>query len=47
MRLYEIDSRYKAFEVTATIPGIGNFKTLIHAETAIDAQKAAELLSDN
>jgi hypothetical protein len=44
MRLYEIDSRYKAFEVTATIPGIGVFRTLIYAETTTDAQKAAEHL---
>ena len=44
MRLYEIDSRYKAFEVSVSISGIGNFRTLIHAESASDAQKAAEHL---
>jgi hypothetical protein len=44
MRLYEIDSRYKAFEVSANIPGIGVFRTLIYAETTTDAQKAAEHL---
>lgn len=44
MRLYEIDSRYKAFEVSVTAPGIGNFRTLIHAESAADAQRAAEFL---
>ena len=44
MRLYEIDTRYQAFEVTASIPGIGVFRTLIYAETTTDAQKAAEHL---
>ena len=44
MRLYEIDSRYKAFEVSANIPGICVFRTLIYAETTTDAQKAAEHL---
>ena len=44
MRLYEIDSRYKAFEVSANIPGIGVFRTLIYAETTTDAQKTAEHL---
>jgi hypothetical protein len=29
MRLYEIDGRYKAFEVSVSVPGIGNFRTLI------------------
>ena len=42
MRLYEIDGRYKAFEVAVSVPGIGNFRTLIHAESAADAQRAAE-----
>jgi len=44
MRLYEIDGRYKAFEVSVSVPGIGNFRTLIHAESAADAQRAAEHL---
>jgi len=44
MRLYEIDGRYKAFEVSVSIPSIGNFRTLIHAESAADAQRAAEYL---
>ena len=44
MRLYEIDGRYKAFEVAVSVPGIGNFRTLIHAESAADAQRAAEHL---
>jgi hypothetical protein len=44
MRLYEIDSKYKAFEVAVSVPGIGNFRTLIHAESAADAQRAAEHL---
>jgi hypothetical protein len=44
MRLHEIDSRYKAFEVSANIPGIGVFRTLIYAETTTDAQRAAEHL---
>ena len=44
MRLYEIDDRYKAFEVSVSVPGIGNFRTLIHAESAADAQRAAEHL---
>jgi hypothetical protein len=44
MRLYEIDGRYKAFEVSVSVPGIGNFRTLIHAESAAEAQRAAEHL---
>jgi hypothetical protein len=44
MRLYEIDGRYKAFELAVSMPGIGNFRTLIHAESAADAQRAAEHL---
>jgi len=44
MRLYEIDGRYKAFEVSVSVLGIGNFRTLIHAEAAADAQRAAEYL---
>jgi len=44
MRLYEIDDRYKAFEVAVNIAGLGNFRTLIYAESASDAQKAAEHL---
>ena len=44
MRLNEIDSKYKAFEVAVSVPGIGNFRTLIHAESAVDAQRAAEHL---
>jgi len=44
MRLNEIDRKYKAFEVAVSVPGIRNFRTLIHAESAVDAQRAAEHL---